>query len=215
MADIRLLGLHISVYTRIARLALEEKSIAYQFDEVDIFADAGPPADYLALNPFGTIPCLLHGELVLYETAAITRYIDEIWPGTSLQPDVPAERARMNQVIGMLDSYCYQPMVWEVYVQRVAVLAGGGKTDEARIEAALPILQNVLTELDQWRGERSFLAAESISLADLHFYPMLSYFIKTPEGQTMLASFPRLQQWLQAMDARPSVRATAFPADED
>ena len=81
MTDLRLLGLHISVYTRIARLALEEKSINYQFDEVDIFADAGAPADYLELNPFGTIPTLLHGDLVLYETAAITRYLDEAWPG--------------------------------------------------------------------------------------------------------------------------------------
>jgi len=68
MSDLKLLGLRVSVYTRIARLALAEKNIAYQFDEVDIFADSGPPADYLALNPFGTIPCLRHGEFVLYET---------------------------------------------------------------------------------------------------------------------------------------------------
>jgi glutathione S-transferase len=214
MADIRLLGLHTSVYTRIARLTLEEKALDYQFDEIDIFADAGPPADYLALNPFGTIPCFLHGDLLLYETAAITRYIDEIWPGTSLQPDIPAERARMNQIIGVLDSYCYRPMVWEVYVQRVAVPAEGGEADEALVEAALPVLQRVLAQLDQWRGERGFLAAESITLADLHFYPMLSYFIETPEGQAMLAGFPRLQQWLHTMDVRPSVRATPFHADE-
>jgi glutathione S-transferase len=214
VADIRLLGLHISVYTRIAQLALEETALDYRFDEVDIFADAGPPADYLALNPFGTIPCLLHGELVLYETTAITRYIDEICHGTSLQPDVPAERARMNQIISVLDSYCYRPMVWEVYVQRVTVPAEGGETDETRVAAALPILQRVLAQLDQWRGERGFLAAESITLADLHFYPMLSYFIETPEGQAMLTGFPRLQQWLHTMDARPSVRATPFHADE-
>ena len=43
MASIRLLGLRISVYTRIARLALEEKKVDYELQEVDIFADAGPP----------------------------------------------------------------------------------------------------------------------------------------------------------------------------
>jgi glutathione S-transferase len=210
MADIKLLGLSISVYTRIARIALEEKGIDYSLEEVDIFADPGPPSDYLALNPFGTIPCLLHGDFVLYETSAITRYVDEITPTASLQPAAPKERARMNQIIGMLDSYCYRPMVWGVYVQRVVVPAGGGEADEAHIVAYLAGLRSVLEQLDQWRGEHSFLVGQALSLADLHLYPMLSYFTETPEGIAMLDTFPRLQQWMDLMELRPSVRATPF-----
>ncbi len=210
MADIKLLGLSISVYTRIARIALEEKGIDYRLEEVDIFADPGPPLDYLTLNPFGTIPCLLHGDFVLYETSAITRYIDEITPTACLQPTAPKERARMNQIIGMLDSYCYRPMVWGVYAQRIVVPAGGGKVDEALIVASLAGLCSVLEQLDQWRGERSFLVGQALSLADLHLYPMLSYFTETPEGIAMLDTFPRLQQWMRLMELRSSVRATPF-----
>jgi glutathione S-transferase len=210
MTGIRLLGLSISVYTRIARLALEEKGIDYTLEEVDIFADSGPPADYLALNPFGTIPCLLHGGLVLYETSAITRYLDEITPTTNLQPAAPIERARMNQIISMLDSYCYRPMVWDVYVQRIVVPAGGGETDEARITAALAGLRSALEQLDLWRGEHGFLVGQALSLADLHLYPMLSYFTETPEGIAMLDTFPRLQQWMRLMELRHSVSATPF-----
>ena len=210
MADIKLLGLSISVYTRIARLALEEKGIDYQLEEVDIFADAGPPAEYLALNPFGTIPCLLHDDLVLYETSAITHYLDEISPTTRLQPEAPVDRARMNQIIGMLDNYCYRPMVWDVYVQRIVIPAGGGQTDEACISTALPELRKVLKQLDQWRGEDGFLVGQSLSLADLHLYPMISYFGETPEGVTMLASFPRLAHWVSLMRSRRSVSATSF-----
>ncbi len=210
MADIKLLGLSISVYTRIARMALEEKGLDYRLEEVDIFADPGPTADYLALNPFGAIPCLLHGDLVLYETSAITRYIDEITPTTSLQPATPIERARMNQIIGMLDSYCYRPMIWVVYVQRIVVPAGGGEADEAGIEKALAGLRSVLEQLDQWRGKHSYLAGQMLSLGDLHLYPMLSYFNQTPEGITMLDAFPRLQQWMRLMQLRDSVHATPF-----
>jgi glutathione S-transferase len=210
MPDIKLLGLAISVYTRIARLALQEKNIDYVLQEVDIFADAGPPPDYLALNPFGTIPCLLHGELVLYETSAINRYVDEISPALSLQPSPPEERARMNQIIGILDNYCYRPMVWDVYVQRVVVPTGGGLADEACIAAALPGLRLVLEQLDQWSAERGFLVGQALSLADLHLYPMLSYFIETPEGASMLDTFPRLQQWMRLMQTRRSVLATPF-----
>jgi len=210
MADIKLLGLSISVYTRIARMALEEKGIDYELEEVDIFADAGPPADYLALNPFATIPCLLHGDFVLYETSAITRYLNEIAPTVDLQPSTPVERARMNQIIGMLDSYCYRPMVWDVYVQRIVVPAGGGEADEARIAAALAGLRALLEQLNRWRGERGFLVGQALSLADLHLYPMLSYFTETAEGVAMLEAFPELQQWMRLMQLRQSVRATPF-----
>ncbi|MCP4766811.1 MAG: glutathione S-transferase family protein [Gammaproteobacteria bacterium] len=210
MSDLKLLGLRVSVYTRIVRLALAEKNIPYQFDEVDIFADSGPPADYLALNPFGTIPSLRHGEFVLYETAAINRYLDEVFPPVLLQPSVPAVRARMNQILGVLDNYGYRPMVWDVYVQRSVVPAGGGEADEDLIAAALPGLRQVLQQLDEWRAEQRFLAGDTITLADLHAYPMLHYFIETPEGVEMLDSFPRLQQWFQEMQARDSVRTTAF-----
>ena len=215
MADITLLGLRISVYTRIARLALEEKHINYELREVDIFADDGVPPDYLAMNPFGTIPSLLHGDLLLYETSAINRYLDDISPGVSLQPTIPVERARMNQIIGMLDSYCYRPMVWDVYVQRVVVPTSGGVADEACIAAALPALRTLLELLDQWCGGRGFLVGKSLSLADLHLYPMLSYFIETPEGARMLNDLPRLQQWLRSMRLRDSVRDTPFHEKSD
>jgi glutathione S-transferase len=208
--EVTLLGLRVSVYTRIARLALAEKDIPYRFEEVDIFADSGPPAEYLALNPFGVIPCLRYGEFVLYETAAITRYLDEVFLPVRLQPSAPAARARMNQVIGVLDNYGYRPMVWDVYIQRSVVPAGGGEADEGVIAAALPGIRQVLRQLDQWRADQRFLVGETITLADLHAYPMLHYFIETPEGAEMLESFPRLQHWLRQMQARDSVRSTSF-----
>ena len=213
MPELKLLGLRVSVYTRIVRLALAEKNIAYQFDEVDIFADSGPPADYLALNPFGTIPCLRYGEFVLYETAAINRYLDAAFLPVLLQPSAPAARARMDQIISVLDNHGYRPMVWDVYVQRSVVPAGGGQADEDLIAAALPGLRQVLQQLDEWRAEQRFLVGDTITLADLHAYPMLHYFIETPEGAEMLDSFPRLQQWLREMQARDSVRTTAFHED--
>ena len=215
MADIKLLGLRISVYTRIARLVLEEKGIAYELEEVDIFADDGVPDRYLDLNPFGRIPTLLHGELVLFETAAITRYLDAISPGQGLQPEPPGERARMDQVIAMLDNYGYRPMIWDVYVQRVVVPVEDGETDEALIASALPGLRLLLERLEQWCGERGFLVGNSLSLADLHLYPMLSYYVETPEGARMVNELPRLRQWLRSMRLRDSVQATPFHAVPD
>lgn len=213
MASIKLLGLRISVYTRIARLALEEKKVDYELEEVDVFADTGPPADYLERNPFGTIPCLVYGEFSLYETSAICRYLDEMFMGMPLQPVEPAPRARMNQIISVLDSYTYRPMVWDVYVQRIVVPGSGGRADEALIASALPTIKKVLQQIDLWRGDSDFLVGDAITLADLFAYPMLRYFIETGEGEAMLASFPRLKDWMKHMQARASARATSFHSD--
>lgn len=214
MTEITLLGLRISVYTRIARLALEEKGVAYELEEVDIFADDGPPADYLARNPFGRIPCLLYGDFCLYETAAICRYIDEIFTGPELQPAQTAPRARMTQIVGVLDHYAYRPMVWDLYVQRVVIPGSGGQPDEALISAALPNIETVLRQLDDWRDTSRFLAGDSITLADLHAYPMLRYLIETAEGAALLESFPRLGAWMTEMQSRPSAGATSFHSAE-
>jgi len=71
-------------------------------------------------------------------------------------------------------------------------------------------LQKVLQQLELLQDEYEFLTGDSVSLADLHAYPMLRYFRETPEGSSMLASYPGLEQWMQQMQARPSARATSF-----
>src|SRR4051812_44225486 len=109
----RLFGARFSVYVRIVRLALAEKQVDYELIELDVFAPHGPPADYLAeRHPFGRMPAFEHDGFRLYETGAITRYVDEGFAGPALQPASPRMRARMSQVISVLDSYAYRPMVW-------------------------------------------------------------------------------------------------------
>jgi glutathione S-transferase len=82
---VELYGYQFSVYSWIARLALEEKGVDYHWIEVDLFVQS-VPVSYLALHPFKRVPTLVHDSFQLYETGAITRYIDEAFPGPSLQP---------------------------------------------------------------------------------------------------------------------------------
>ena len=72
-----LYGLARSVYTRIARLVLLEKNVVHRLEEVEIFGAGGVPASHLKRHPFGRIPVLRHGDFVLYETPAISCYVDE------------------------------------------------------------------------------------------------------------------------------------------
>lgn len=200
-------GYRYSVYLRIVRMALHEKGVPHGHVEVDPFADPIPP-EYLALNPFGRVPTLVHDGFVLYETAAITRYVDETFEGPPLQPETPRERARMTQIIAVLDSYGYWPMVRQVFSQRIFNARLGRTPDEAVIALGLAESGEVLAALEDLAGGGPFLVGDNLTLADLHFAPMLAYFTAAPEGAAALADYPRLSFWWNVARDRPSLKAT-------
>lgn len=208
MSDPVLYGLSRSVYTRIARLALEEKGVRYTLEEVEIFGPAGVPADHRARQPFGRIPALAHDGFTLYETGAITRYVDEAFPGTRLQPQESRARARMNQVIGVIDSYGYRPMIWGVFAARIVAPEEGIAPNENLVAESLTRSRTCCRALEEILGSQRYFAGDDVSLADLHALPILLYFSMTPEGRATLSAHPRLRAWLDFTAARPSVQRT-------
>jgi len=204
-------GAPYSVYVRAVRLALEEKGFAYELVPVDIFGPGGPPADHMRRHPFGKIPAFEHEGFRLYEAGAVTRYVDETFAGPSLQPGDPRSRARMTQIISILDSYAYRTLVWDIYVERVARPATGSAADEARIAAALPRAQVCLSALAELMGEEPWLSGPTVSLADLHAAPMFALFRLAPEGEHLLSLHNRLVGWWDRVSARPSFVRTQVP----
>jgi glutathione S-transferase len=208
MTAVALYGLTRSVYTRIARLALEEKGVAYALHEVEIFGPEGVPAEHRERHPFGRIPVLVHEDFTLYETAAITRYVDEAFPGPSLQPTAVDRRARSNQIVGLLDSYAYLPMVWGVFVRRVL---NGESPQAPEVAAALGASARCLDALERLVTPRPYLLGTELCLADLHAWPMLRCLSLAPEGGEMLSKHDSLGAWMQAMTSRGSVSRTRDP----
>lgn len=202
-----LYGARYSVYVRAALMALQEKGVGFDLVEVDIFAAEGPPPGYLGRHPFGRIPAFEHDGFALYETAAITRYVDEAFPGPALQPADARGRARMTQVVGVLDSYAYRPLVWDIYVERVSKPRAGRPSDEALIATALPRAGLCLDVLEGFLGDGPWLAGDALSLADLHAAPVIDYFRMAPEGRDLLARHERLGAWWDRIAARPSAGA--------
>ncbi|HSS86461.1 MAG TPA: glutathione S-transferase family protein [Reyranella sp.] len=200
-------GYRYSVYVRIARLALAEKGVAYDRVEVNPFAPDVPPA-YLALHPFGRVPTLVHDNFALYETGAITRYLDRTFAGPALQPDQPRALGRMDQIIGVVDSYGYWPLVRQVFSHRVFRPAIGQPADETEVGRGLAGAAKVLAALEVLTAPDAFLVGPALSLADLHLGAMLAYFAAAPEGAALLRNHPRLAAWWVRLSRRPSFAAT-------
>lgn len=208
MTTVTVFGAAYSVYVRSVRLALEEKGVTYDLVEIDIFAEAGPPAAYLQRHPFGRIPAFQHGDFRLYETAAITRYIDEAFAGPPLQPVTAKGRARMTQVLSILDNYAYRPLVWDIYVERVLRPATGKTVDEAKITAAVEKARLCLGALSDLMGEGPWLAGSALTLADLHAAAIFDYFMQAPESVRLLGALPSLRKWWERVAARDSLGRT-------
>ena len=200
-------GYRYSVYVRIARLALAEKGVAYDRVEVNPFAP-DVPAVYLALHPFGRVPTLVHDDFALYETGAITRYLDRTFAGPALQPDQPRALGRMDQIIGVVDSYGYWPLVRQVFSHRVFRPAIGQPVDETEVGRGLAGAAKVLAALEVLAAPDAFLVGPALSLADLHLGAMLAYFAAAPEGAALLRNHPRLAAWWVRLSRRPSFAAT-------
>lgn len=213
MARPILFGAAYSVYVRAVRLALEEKGVDYDQEEVDIFAEGGPPAGHLARHPFGRIPAFEHDGFRLYEASAIARYVDEAFPGPALQPSGPRQRARMNQAIGVLDAYAYRTLVWDIFVERVRKPARGLRPDEPLIATAVAKAETCLDALAAIMGDGPWLAGAQFTLADTHAAPMVVYFRLAPEGRTLIDARPTLAEWWSRMKRRPSLGATRSPME--
>jgi glutathione S-transferase len=204
---VELYGYQYSVYAWIARFALHEKGVGYSWTEISPFAE-NVPESYLAKHPFKRVPVLVHDEFAVYETSAITRYVDEAFGGPDLQCEGPKERARCNQIVSIVDSYAYWPLVRQVFSHGFLRPRTGRAADSGEIRQGLGAAPRVLAALETIASEAQYLCGDRLSLADLHLAPMISYFVLAPEGRALLDGHPRLTRWWEVISQRPAYRAT-------
>lgn len=208
MTDCIVYGPAYSTFTRSLCITLEEKGVPYSLENVDLLGGAHQQPEHLARQPFGKVPAFAHGDFELYESLPAMFYIDEAFDGISLQPQDVRERARMRQVLGIINSYAYPSWITNILMPRVVVPMMGGTTDEAQITAAIPLARLSVAALDRLIGANPYCAGSVLSLADLHLAPVYDYLSQTPEGETLLADASNLARWWASIGTRPSVEKT-------
>jgi glutathione S-transferase len=208
MNRVTVFGASYSVYVRIVRLALEEIGVPYQLVEIDIFAKETLPPDYAERHPFGRIPAFEHDSFRLFETDAIVGYIVEQFGDGGLLPGGAKQRARMRQIMRIMDNYAYPQLVWGIYVEEMERdrLGRLGAEELARAAKCLTVLSDLASD--------DYMADGRLSLADLWALPMLVYLDLSPAGRTLLQDAPKLSAWLARMRLRPAAVATRFPAEQ-
>jgi glutathione S-transferase len=206
---IRIHGIPGSPYVRIVLLTCLEKGAPHQLVPVAPGQHRAP--EHLARHPFGRVPAIDDDGFVLYETQAITRYIDASQPGPALKPADPKGTAVMDQVIGVIDWYFFAPnSAMTLGFNRVVAPRLGIPVNEEAVKASLPDTQRCVDVFAGYFADgRPYVAGDQLTLADLHAGPHLEMLSESPEGAAMLQGTP-ISAWLDRLAARPSFASTTW-----
>ena len=189
-----------STYARRVVIALAEKKIAYTPVILDMAVRENRAPAYLALNPYGRVPTVDDDGFILYESAAILRYLEDTRPQNPLLPADARQRALVDMHLRLCDVQMARPSGVIVFPKRflkperwdLTAIA----TAKAEIERHLGILENQLADQD-------YLVGNQFSLADIAYVPFL-YFLPLME----ITPPPAIARWSAHLLARPSALAS-------
>ena len=206
MSEMTLWGFDGSTYVRTVKMVLAEKGVT-DFKQVPLNVLAGDPKtpEHRERHPFGKVPVLDHDGMRILETTAIARYLNDVLPGKSLIPSTPKDRARMDMVIGLVDSYGYGALTGGVAAYHLFPDFVGGK-NEAMRKDGLENGRKMIELAMKTKGSSPFIAGD-LSLADLYLAPIAFYVSLTPDKDALF-NVPGFADWWTKVQALPSYKDT-------
>jgi len=203
MAEIKIYGAGGASYPWTARLCCHEKGVDHDFEQSDFRSE-----EYARTrHPYNKMPAMTHGDVALFETTAIARYIDGAFDGPALEPADIAGRARCEQVMSAYKDYMYKDCVPGYLLKYL--FPGDDGPDRAAIDDALPKVEKHIAVLDSLHGGDPWFVGNAVTMADLVVGPVLTYLdARTPEGNAMIRARAKLARLVDAFVARASVQAT-------
>lgn len=184
-------------------MALREVGVPFELRLVDRSQDAQNSVEYLRLNPNGRIPVLVQGDLVLFETAAITLHLADQHPEAGLAP-LPGtpERAQFYKwMVHLTNTPQAEYRAWFYPWQHVADPAAADSVKQASGERLGRMFDVIASQL----GDGPWLLGKRFSAADLFLLMLVRW------GRTMPhppRDVPQLASHAQRVLARPAVQAT-------
>ncbi len=230
-----------STCSKKVRLALFEKGLAFESRLMDLQKFEQHAPEYLAFNPNGVVPTLVHRGEPIIESSVIIEYIDDAFPPVPLRPFDALARARMRLWTKFSDEVAYKAVyapTWEILSKRASASFTGDKLQDvlARIptkerrdrwetvarngftddemQDAYDKMRQCLDRIEAALAHGPWLAGETYSLADIAMIPFIDR-IRNLRPEFMPAEkYPTLTAWEAALRARPAFdRAFNFRDD--
>jgi glutathione S-transferase len=153
--------------------ALAEAGADYELVLVERDEQGRSPRSFLALNPWGRVPVLEDGDLVLTEAAAIVLHVAERFPEARLLPPVATdERSEVYRRLAYLTNTLQPTLLHWLYPERYT----GDPAGEAAIRAlAAETLAEHFGRLDAELAGRPWLVGDERTVADLFLFMLVRW----------------------------------------
>ena len=214
-------------------LALLEKGVEFVEHELNGRAFEHLRPEYLAVNPRGQVPALVHDGRFLSEGAAICEYIDEAFEGPPLRPQSLRERWSMRRWCRFIETDVGRSLMM-IHWNRIVPSFVGARSEEEvdRILSAVPdpdrrrawrraYLQETPPEelaeshrrvreasrhIEAALARSPWIAGSSYSLADIDLLNFYSFVAKWSPEIANESLTPRTMAWIGRVEERPAVR---------
>lgn len=213
------------------RVVLAENALAWTEHRIELLRFEHLQPDYLALNPNGVVPTLVHDGKVLLESSVICQYLDEVFPTAALMPRDPYLRARARIWLKFFDDVAHHPLrqiSFELMYRPILArmpeaelqehlsrhpnpvraarfrAAARGEANIAAVDDAMESIRAIIARLDRALERDPWLAGAEYSLADVAMSPFVER-LDHLGLMTLLEPFPRVAEWGKAVMARPAV----------
>ncbi len=152
---------------------------------------------YLKLNPNGKVPTLVDGDVVIWESNTILRYLCNKYGGRSLYPAGPAQRSQTERWMDWQLSAIYAPYVgiFKESKKPAAERASSWDQDARDLKAQLDILEKAMGS--------PWIAGTDMTLADICLGPIVHRCLDFPFD---LPGLSRTRAWRDSLVARPAFK---------
>ncbi|MDP6173097.1 MAG: glutathione S-transferase family protein [Rhodospirillales bacterium] len=225
-----------------ARMALAEKGVEWESRYIDLFRFDQMEPEYLAINPDGVVPTLVHDGQVIRESSNIIEYVDDAFDGPPLKPDDPIFVARMREFMRLCDDK-FPAIVLPTYVKYILpkllnrwgekelahqatrrplefykdVHGRGirGELSQAELDQCHATIESILDRMEEMLGGGAWLAGDRITLADISVAP---YFFRLlalgQDGMWAAHTRSRVHDWYERLAPLESYQTAVNWPDE-
>ena len=191
--DLELVSFKLCPYAQRVVITLLHRHADFRMTFVDL---DDPPAWFVDISPFGKVPLLKVDGTVLFESAVINEFIDEVAAGPPMKPADPLARA-VNRAWVEFASACL--------VDHSDLVAA---PEEKAYKRALEGLGEKLDQVEEVLGEGPYFNGAPFSLVDSAFAPL---FMRLEILRPLVAVYeprdlPKVARWSAALLALPAVR---------
>ncbi|WP_375690815.1 glutathione S-transferase family protein [Pseudooceanicola sp. LIPI14-2-Ac024] len=232
---LELLNNPISTCSQKVRLTLYEKGLAFTNTRIDFRKKEHLTPEYLALNPDGVVPTLLHDGQPVCDSSVIMEYLDEVFPEVPLSPATPLGRAKMRKWLRFIEEVPTAairiPSFNKVFIRHRRELSeadlakdteartlrrtfyaemGRHGFSDARLDEFLERLRETVTRMDRALDGQAWLCGDRLTLADFCVVPTIDR-MRDLGLAGLWDGLPQFDRWWTAIQSRPAFAQTYAP----